>query len=242
MSKAHQGFQVRENNPWRLWLSIGLILLLLVIMFLLGRAYHSYEFSQLKLVEEAMVARISELEQRNELLVNKNAHLDGISKIEHDAYEKSNQSLVKLQRDLLEIKEELVFYQGIVSPDELALGVNIQSFELMRKNNNGLYAYKLVLTKRGKSNQVVKGSMNLQVKGSQQGKPKALTLKNIKQEFDQKDEKFSFRYFQVFEGELLLPDSFEPSDIELEINPTTRKIKNFTETISWVQALAGGDN
>jgi cell division protein FtsB len=242
MSKAHLGFQVREKNPWRLWLGIALSLLLLVIMFLLGRAYQSYELSQLKLVEEAMVARISELEQRNESLVKKNAHLGGISKIEHDAYEKSNQSLVKLQRDLLELKEELVFYQGIVSPEELALGVNIQSFELTRKNNNGLYAYKLVLTKRGKSNQVIKGSMDFRVKGTQQGESKALTLENIKQEFDRKDEKFSFRYFQVFEGELLLPDSFEPSDIELEIKPTTRKIKNFTESITWVQALTGGDN
>jgi hypothetical protein len=242
MSKAHLGFQVRENNPWRLWLGTGLILLLLVVMFLLGKAYQSYEYSQLKLVEEAMAARISELEQRNDTLVKKNAHLDGVSKIEHDAYEKSNQSLVKLQRELLELKEELVFYQGIVSPEELALGVNIQSFELTRKNDSGLYAYKLVLTKRGKSNQVVKGGMDLQVKGSLQGEPKMLPLKNIKQEFDQKDEKFSFRYFQVFEGELLLPDSFEPSDIELAIKPTTRKIKNFTETISWVQALAGGDN
>jgi hypothetical protein len=242
VSKAHLGFQVRENNPWRLWLGIALILLLLVVMFLLGQAYQSYELNQLKLVEETMAARISELEQRNESLVKKNAHLDGVSKIEHDAYEKSNKSLVKLQREQLKLKEELVFYQGIVSPEELALGVNIQSFELTHKNNNGLYAYKLVLTKRGKSNQVIKGEMEFQVKGRQKGKPKRLSLKNIKQEFDQKDEKFSFRYFQVFEGELLLPDSFEPRDIVLVIKPTTRKIKNFTETISWVQALAGGDN
>jgi hypothetical protein len=242
MSKAHLGFQVRENNPWRLWLGIALILLLLVIMFLIGRAYQSYELSQLRMVEETMAARISELEQRNESLVKKNAHLDGVSKIEHDAYAKSNQSLVKLQKELLDLKEELVFYQGIVSPEELALGVNIQSFELTRRNDAGLYAYKLVLTKRGKSNQVVKGRLGLQVKGVQQGEQKVLTLKNIKQEFEKNDEKFSFKYFQVFEGELLLPDSFEPSDIELAINPTTRKIKNFTETIAWVQAMAGGNN
>ena len=242
MSRAHLGFQVREHNPWRLWLGIGLVLVLLVLMFLMGRAYQSYEFGQLKLVEEAMAARISELEQRNENLVKKNAHLDGISKIEHDAYQKSNESLVRLQKELLEMKEELVFYQGIVSPEELALGVNIQTFELSKKKDKGLYAYKLVLTKRGKSNQVVKGNLELQVRGSKQGEQLTLALESIKQEFDKKDEVFSFRYFQVFEGELLLPDSFEPSDIELAIKPTTRKIKNFTETISWVQALAGGEN
>ncbi len=242
MSKAHLGFQVREHNPWRMWLGIGLILLLLVVMFLMGRAYQSYELGQLKLLQEAMEARISELEQRNDNLVKKNAQLDGISKIEHDAYQKSNQSLVRLQKELLELKEELVFYQGIVSPEELALGVNIQTFELTRRNDSGLYGYKLVLTKRGKSNQVVKGNLEMQVKGTKQGEQVVLPLEGIKQEFDKKDEVFSFRYFQVFEGELLLPDSFEPSDIELAIKPTTRKIKNFTETISWVQALAGGDN
>jgi len=65
-------------------------------------------------------------------------------------------------------------------------------------------------------------------------------LKQIKHSFNDKDVKFSFRYFQVFEGELLLPENFEPYDIELVIKPTTRKIKNFSETISWTQALSGG--
>jgi cell division protein FtsB len=242
MSKAHLGFQVREHNPWRIWLGVALILFLLVIMFLLGRAYQGYELSELKLIQETMQARIAELEQRNESLVKKNAQLDGTSKIEHDAYEKSNQSLVKLQREMLELKEELVFYQGIVSPEELALGVNIQSFELTPRNDKGLYAYKLVLTKRGKSNQVVKGGIELQIAGSLHDEPVDLPLQKIKQEYNEKDVLFSFRYFQVFEGELLLPESFEPSDVELAIKPTTRKIKNFTETISWSQALAGGEN
>lgn len=242
MSKAHLGFQVREHNPWRIWLGVGLVILLMVIMFLMGRAYQSHELKELKLASEAMEARISELEQRNSTLVIKNAQLDGVSKIEHDAYEKSNKSLVKLQKEILELKEELVFYQGIVSPEELALGVNIQSFELSQKNDKGLYAYKLVLTKRGKSNQVVKGGLDLLVKGSLNGEQQDLAMKNIKQEFHENDVKFSFRYFQVFEGQLLLPDQFEPSDIELAINPTTRKIKDFSETIPWVQALAGGDN
>jgi cell division protein FtsB len=242
MSRAQLNFQVREHNPWRVWLGVALMVLLLVITFLLGRAYQGYELNELRLIQETNDARIAELEQRNESLVKKNAQLDGVSKIEHDAYEKSNKSLVKLQREMLKMKEELVFYQGIVSPEELALGVNIQSFELSRRNDNGLYSYKLVLTKRGKSNQNVKGDIELQVIGSLNNETVNLPLQKIKQEYNEKDVIFSFRYFQVFEGELLLPESFEPSDIELAIKPTTRKIKNFTETISWSQALAGGDN
>ncbi len=140
------------------------------------------------------------------------------------------------------MKEQLVFYQGIVSPEQLTLGVNIQSFELTKKNNLGLYSYKLVLSKRGKSNKYVKGGFNFIIKGQQEGQQKDLNLKQVKQEYKDKEVKFSFRYFQVFDGDLLLPDLFEPYEIQLKIKPTTKKIKPFSETISWTQAVSGGNH
>ena len=69
-----------------------------------------------------------------------------------------------------------------------------------------------------------------------------LMLKQIKQDYEDKDTEFSFRYFQTFEGDLMLPGKFEPYEIQIKIDPTTRKIKPFTETISWAQALSGGTN
>ncbi len=154
---------------------------------------------------------------------------------------RTNDSLVKLQQEILGLKEELVFYQGIVSPEQLALGINIQSFELKKKNNGGLYRYKLVLTKRGKSSQVVKGTIEFSVNGQQGGQSSNIPLAELKQDFVASDLKFSFRYFQVFEGDMLLAEGFDPDEIKLMIKPTTRKIKNFSESISWVQALAGGE-
>jgi len=242
MSKAHVGFQVRQHNPWRIWLVVGLVILLLFITFLSGREYQSYELKQLKLEKEVMANRIAEVEQRASLLVKSNAQLKGISKIEHDAYEKANQSQVRLQKELLEMKEQLVFYQGIVSPEQLSLGVNIQSFEVNKKNNLGLYYYKLVLSKRGKSNRFVKGNFDLLIKGQQEGESKDLSFQQIKQDYNRKDSKFSFRYFQVFEGDVLLPDLFEPYDVQIKIKPSTKKIKPFSESISWIQAMSGGSN
>jgi cell division protein FtsB len=242
MSKAHLGFQVRQHNPLRLWLGLALILLLLVVMFLFGRAYQSYELNQLKLVEETLESRIAELENRNDSLVKKNAQLTSASSIEHDAYEKANESLVSLEKEILALQEQLVFYQGIVSPEELALGINIQSIELNKKNDQGLYSYKLVLTKRGKSSAYIKGTIGIHVKGQAEGEQKKLAMQKVKQDYSEKDTKFSFRYFQVFEGELMLPEGFEPYDIELEVSPVTKKIKNFSETISWAEALSGGNN
>jgi cell division protein FtsL len=242
MSKAHVGFQVRQHNPWRIWIALALVILLLVITFLMGRAYQSYELSQLSLEQEMLSSRVSELEVRNQNLVRKNAKLTGASKIEHDAYEKVNKSLVEKEKEILELKEQLAFYQGIVSPEQLALGINIQSFELVKKNDHGLYSYKLVLTKRGKSSQYVKGSIDLLLKGQVEGEQKNLGIKEISEAYKENEAKFSFRYFQVFEGEFSLPEQFEPYDVELAIKPTTKNIKNFTETVSWAEALSGGDH
>ncbi len=242
MSKLHAGFRVQQHNPWRNWLIGALLILLMIVMFLFGRAYQAYEVSALKMQQQTHLARIDELEARNDSLVKKNARLESSSRIEHDAYLEVNESLVQLQRQLLEMKEQLVFYQGIVSPEELALGVNIQSFELSRKNDLGLYRYKLVLSKRGKSDRYVKGQLDVIVKAQQDGGQVDLPLQQIKQDYTAKDKRFSFRYFQVFEGDILIPDQYVPYDIQLKINPSTKKIKSFSETISWAQAVSGGSD
>jgi len=242
MSKAHVGFQVRQHNPWRIWLGVSLVLVLLMIMFLIGRTYQSFELTQLRLQQEVMESRIAELEQRNITLVKDNAQLKGISKIEHDAYEQARQSEVMLQRSLLELKEQLVFYQGIVSPEQMSLGINLQSLELNKKNDFGLYSYKLVLSKRGKSDKFVKGDFEILIKGQQNDEAVDISLEKLKTDYRSNDVDFSFRYFQMFEGDLQLPEKFEPYDIQLKINPTTKKIKPFIESISWAQALSGGSN
>ena len=74
---------------------------------------------QLLLLErETLYSRIGDLETRNSIAwCRKNAHLEGSSKIEREAYnQQANQELIRLQQELLAQKEELVFYRGIVAP------------------------------------------------------------------------------------------------------------------------------
>ena len=210
------------------------------MFFYLGEGYQAYELEHLHLERETLVSRIAELENRNHSLVQKNAHLEGSSKIERDAYQLVNQELVKLQRELLAQKEELVFYQGIVSPKDAALGVNLQSFEVRKKNNQNQYSYKMILTKRGKSTKKVKGGASVLIRGESGGSINAFKISDLTLEKSPKDTKFSFRYFQVFEGDIALPDGFVPFEVEIGIKPTTKKVKSFSETISWTRVLSEG--
>ena len=240
MSQLHRGFQVRQYRPWKIWLSLVFLLGLMAVLFYLGRGYQAHELSRLKLERETLVSQISELESRNRNLLQKNAHLEGISKIERDAYELANQSLIKLQKELLTQKEELVFYRGIVSPNDAALSVNLQSFEVRKKNNQDQYSYKMILTKGGKGTQKIRGSANVLIRGENEGSVSELKITDVALEKAEIVTKFAFRYFQVFEGDIALPDGFKPFEIVIGIKPTTKKVKSFSETISWTRVLSEG--
>ena len=240
MSQLHRGFQVRQYRPWKIWLGLVLLLGLMAVLFYLGRGYQAHELSRLKLERETLVSQISELENRNRNLLQKNAQLEGISKIERNAYELANQNLIKLQRELLTQKEELVFYRSIVSPNDAALSVNLQSFEVRKKNSQSQYSYKMILTKSGKGTQKIRGGASVLIRGENEGGVSELKMIDVALENTGKVTKFAFRYFQVFEGDIALPDGFEPFEVEIRIKPTTKKVKSFSETISWTRVLSEG--
>ena len=237
MSKLHKGFRVKQHKPWKMWVGICFILLLFWAFFALGQAYQSYRLMQLDMEKATLLSRIDELESRNHSLVKKNAQLDGSANVERDANQEASKELVKLQREILAQKEELVFYQGIVSPENAALGVNLQSFEVKRNNNQKSLGYKMVLTKQGKINRKLKGRVEITIRGEDDGVVKELKLTDIKLENSGKATKFNFRYFQVFEGGLEFPEKFTPYEVEIGINPTTKKVKSFSETISWARVM-----
>ena len=240
MSRVHRGFQVRQHKPWKVWLGVALLMGLMAMVFYLGKNYQSYQLEHLMLERETLVSRIEELETRNHNLVQKNAHLEGGSKIERDAYELANQELARLQQELLAQKEELVFYQGIVSPKDAALGVNLQSFEVRKKNSQNHYSVKMILTKSGKSTKKIAGGANVVIRGEDGGSVSELKLTDLALENSKIGTKFAFRYFQVFEGDIALPEGFEPFEVEIGIKPTTKKVKSFSETISWTRVLSEG--
>lgn len=238
MSQLHHGFHVKQYKPWKFWLGVILLAFLLWIAFQLGQAYQSYELSRYKLERETLVSQIDELELRNYNLVQKNAQLAGTSRIEHDAYNLANQALIKLQQKLLEQKEELVFYQGIVSPKDVALGINLQAFEVKQQSREGVFSYKMVLTKRGEGTRKISGVSKVLIRGEDKDGTAEFLLSENGLDKTGKGTKFSFRYFQVFEGEFSLIDGFTPYELEINIVSTTKKVKSFTESISWASVLS----
>ena len=237
VSQLHKGFRVKQHKPWKLWVGMCLVLLLFWGFFTMGQAYQSYRLMQLDMEKATLLSRIDELESRNHKLVKKNAQLEGSSKVEHQANKEAAKTIVALQRENLAQKEELVFYQGIVSPENAAVGVNLQSFQVKPNNNQKSLVYKLVLTKQGKISRKLKGGVEIIIRGEEDGEAKELKLSDIRLENPGKATNFDFKYFQVFEGNITFPEKFTPYEVEIGINPATKKVKSFSETISWARVM-----
>ena len=130
--------------------------------------------------------------------------------------------------------------QATVGTRSYEHAVNLQSFEVRKKNSQNQYSYKLILTKRGKSTKKVVGNAEMLIRGESDGNVSELKLTDLVLEKSSKATKFAFRYFQVFEGDIVLPEGFEPFEVKIGVKPTTKKVKAFTETISWTDLLSEG--
>jgi len=125
-----------------------------------------------------------------------------------------------LQDELLELKEELAFYRGIISPKEANRGLQIQQFTLTQGSGEHSWHYKLVLTRVLKNHGMAQGVAEILVEGvsAESGKKKQLPLGSISVP-PVKQLRYKFKYFQNLEGEITLPAEFSPSRVILILKP-----------------------
>jgi hypothetical protein len=62
---------------------------------------------------------------------------------------------------------------------------------------------------------MVEGTLAVTVSGSSAGKDVSFPLAQLSKDFDTQASTLHFRYFQAIEGELVLPQGFEPQGITL---------------------------
>ena len=123
------------------------------------------------------------------------------------------QSLSSQQSEVSELREQLAFYRGIVSPNESA-GVRVFEFKVYRVGEEAAHAgnwrYDLVLIQSVRHEKSLDGSIAVGIEGvAQDGRKQLLKLADLATD-DNKNLLFSFKYFQEFSGGFHLPDGFKP--------------------------------
>jgi hypothetical protein len=102
----------------------------------------------------------------------------------------------------------------------------------MPTTHDKTFRYKLVLTQVIKNNRVTRGEVEIQIEGVQNGKHRTMSLANVSVE-KHKKLPFKFKYFQSFEGDLIIPDGFVPSRVNVKV--VSNRV-TLDKTFGWTDA------
>lgn len=224
-------------SPRTLWLVLGVLaglaLLGAWLSFNFGKQFAGEELVGLEATRDRLEAQVETLEQHNRELRERVAVLEKSSEIDRLANLEVRNSYADLQGELLELRRELEFYRGIVSPGDAKAGLRIQRFELVPGSQAGHFDYNLTLTQLRRNDRYARGSVVIEVEGLQDGKPARLPLSALTADGAAKL-KYKFRYFQHFSGELVLPDRFRPQRVTVRLQPRGKgQPTGVDTTIDW---------
>jgi len=232
---------IKSHHPWRARVKLGaaVAILLVVIwgMFEYGHSRAGFDNQALLDERAALREQLAGAEQRNRTLSQRNAALVRASQVDKQAYGEVEASLRQLQDELLELKEEVAFYRGIVSPAETASGLNVADFRVTGIGTGREYRFKLVLTQVKSNSRVVKGYARVAFEGVRDGAQVELGMKELSGgTLD--NLKLRFKYFQNIEGELVLPEGFVPSRVLVEVVPRGKGWTRLKKTFDWSDIIS----
>ena len=196
--------------------------LLAFSLYELGQYRAGYHRLEVAAEQEKLQAKIDEQARANAGLAEQVTILQRTQAIDGETYQVVRNDLKLLQEEILELREEVEFYRGIVSPAERQAGLNIQTFKLEPAGEDDLFHFELVMSQVLKNDRFVKGVVKLHLQGVQDGEPQTLNFTEISPN-ESVSSKFRFRYFQRMEGDIRLPENFVPRNVMVEMAPQGRK-------------------
>lgn len=156
------------------------------------------------------------------------------SEVDRQANEEIRQEVMALKQQIAELQEENSFYRGLMAPTQNKRGLTFGSVELSRAERPRSYSYKVVMQQLATDHQLLSGSLEYKVVGRQNGVDQSYLLSQLSSQVDSEPVKLRFKYFQNVEGELTLPEGFEPMGIELVAKSTGKNPVTVEKRFGWL--------
>ncbi len=214
-------------------LLVGLVAASAYLVFEFGRIGAGYDVIDAAKDRSAYEDRIETLDDEIVALKQEVVLLETHREIDREAYREVEESLASLQTKIQEQRDAIAFYRGIVSPTDGKSGLRVQDLKLTRGKAEREFNVRLVLVQAMQHDRKVSGDVNLSVQGSQNGVETSYTFKQLIPAEADTVWAFSFRYFQDFDRQLVLPDGFTPERIRVEVLSKTRSIASIEESYAW---------
>lgn len=183
-------------------------------------------YREMKVAAPAAAKQLKEFEAKVEIGETRN-------QLDRAALELVRQEMAAHKEQILQLEESLTFYQSLMSPGDLAKGLTLRPIELKATDSERRFAYRIVARQESRKHSLLKGTLSVRVEGITDQKESSLSLSALSEEVESENIVLRFRYFQTIEGELELPEGFEPKTIAIVARSTSPTKAEIVEQFPW---------
>ncbi|HTT09060.1 MAG TPA: DUF6776 family protein [Gammaproteobacteria bacterium] len=222
---------------------LGGMLIILLSWMVLDYSHWHYVYDRMKLGQvyknaspPALGPQI-DLQTENQTLREQIAILERSAQVDKEAVQDVQKHFRELQDEISELREELEFYRGIVASTKHGSGLRIQGLQLSATGEAQQYHYKLVLTNMDKGDKVATGRVSLSVEGHLGGAPQTLDHASLAGT-GADGLPFKFKHFQRLEGNIRVPEGFDPARVGVSIQEAGDKDAKESKTYEWSRIIS----
>lgn len=228
---SFDGLKQRLGRFQFLIILLCLLFLVSYVSFRLGALTLDVKQQELDDLQQRSASLYQELDQK----IRQINYLTVELEVEQNAATDVKSELVSLRQESAQLRTELNFYQKVLAPELVADGLAIERFSIESSNRKNHYTFSFALVQTDTRKRNAKGYIRLNLKGSEDGQTRTLDLAKLAN-LNNENLRFSFHYFQYFQGEFTLEEGFIPEDIEIKVvQPKTKwqAYKAFSQKMDW---------
>jgi len=210
----------------RHWLLVTLIGLIIGAFFY-GRYYNVDVLKAFKGQKQTWTEVNERLDKDNQQQLATISRLQTELKIKDQALQTLKLDLDKLNQEIVQLKADVGFYENLLSHKDNIKTLRV--FEATAKPVANYIQLKIVLAQKLEKAQTKTGTLSLNLLGIRDDKAQQIDL--IKQ--FELDNVFSFKYFQIKNYAITLPDGFIPTTLLVELHSSDNRPEKMTDRIDW---------
>jgi hypothetical protein len=225
-------------RPLQVFWSRAIVVLLVLVA---GGGAYLYGFSAG--VRESGDARIErdELKQAVLAMQEENAaqreqllKIEQAGTVDQQALDSVQQTIVAQREKISQLEEDVLFYKQIMSPENDESGLVIGQVDLVATDAPRTVRYKMELKQQGNNEKVINGHANVNILGMRNYQEISIPLSELSATQLEEDFRLQFRYFQNIEGELTLPENFEPTKVQIMAVAEGDNAKTVQKSFGWL--------
>jgi hypothetical protein len=202
--------------------------------------------SQWSLIKSSLAEakKNKELWQENQVMSNtivtledRIVMLERTAQVERQTVVMLQGEMIKQQDEVFKLREELEFYQGIMSSAGESRGLNIQGLRIVETSQPRSYYFKLILTHVSKSAKIAAGKLSILLEGVQDDILRTIDIRELMLS-KSLSLNFKFSSFERIQGSIMLPDGFVAHRVIVRVRQEGRKTTPEMERIfDWTKAM-----